>query len=187
MYHLMSSLSGMFRASVSTLLSLRGFIQAPFFGSGFIPPLFNRIWSNDGLAHTAIFMYTPRVMSLLVFDAGLFFCVCYFWVILGLRTVRWLQETPCIIGVGCPARELGCAGRHSFHAAWRARARERFDYLLMGNGLGRERFVLASWIVRHCPRRPAGNGKICTPQITIYRQTLCNDFELESKKNLKPL
>jgi hypothetical protein len=28
---------------------------------------------------------------------------------------------------------------------------QRFDYLSMGNGLGRERFGLASWIVRHCP------------------------------------
>lgn len=84
----------------------------------------------------------------------------FVWFLFGFRAVRWLQETSCIIGVGCPARVLGCAGRHSFHAAWRARAPERFDYLLMGNGLGRERFGLASWIVRHCPWRPAGNGKV---------------------------
>jgi hypothetical protein len=40
------------------------------------------------------------------------------------RNPIWLQETSCIIAVGCPARELGCAGRHSFHAGWRARASE---------------------------------------------------------------
>lgn len=54
--------------------------------------LFNRTWSNDGLAHITIFVYSPRVMSLLVFDA-VFLFLGYFWVILGLRTVRWLQET----------------------------------------------------------------------------------------------
>lgn len=117
--------------------SLRGAYRRPFsLVRGLYRLLFNRTWSNDGLAHTTIFVYSPRVMSLLVFDAVFFFWGGYFWVILGLRTVRWLQETPCIIGVSCPAHELGCAGRHSFHAAWRARARERFDYLSMGNGLG---------------------------------------------------
>lgn len=137
--------------------------------------------------HIPRYSCIPRVLCPCLSLTQCYFFVCVIFGLFWVCGLRWLQETPCIIGVGCPARELGCAGRHSFHAAWRARARERFDYLLMGNGLGRERIGLASWIVRHCPRRPAGNGKICTPQITIYRQTLCNDFELESKKNLKPL
>lgn len=44
--------------------------------------LFNRTWSNDGLAHITIFVYSPRVMSLLVFDA-VFLFLGYFLVILG--------------------------------------------------------------------------------------------------------
>lgn len=76
MYHLMSSFPGMFRANVSILLfgARTGVL---FLVRGLYCLLFNRIWSNDGLAHTAIFMYSPRVMSLLVFDAVLFSFVLF--------------------------------------------------------------------------------------------------------------
>ena len=133
--------------------------------------LFNRTSSITGFAHTAIFVYSSCVMSLLVFET-VFICL-WFRLVFSSRTVRWLQET-CIIGVGCPARELGCAGRHSFHAAWRARAPKRFDYLLMGSGLGREGkgWLLGSSGIIHGDR--LGMVRLfCTPQITLYRQRHC--------------
>lgn len=53
---------------------LRGAYRRPFsLVRGLYRLLFNRTWSNDGLAHTTIFVYSPRVMSLLVFDAVFFF------------------------------------------------------------------------------------------------------------------
>lgn len=155
MHHLVYSLSGMFRANVSVLLSLqslRGAYRRPFFWFGvYIASCL--IAHGPMLAlHIPRYSCIARVLCPCLSLTQCPFCFGFFWLLFWVFALRWLQEAPCIIGLGCPARELGCAGRHSFHAAWRAWARERFDYLSKGNGLGRERFGLASsWIVRHCP------------------------------------
>jgi hypothetical protein len=98
----MSSLPGLFRVTVSILLSLRsvqGAYRRPLV-RGLYRLLFNRTWSNNGLAYTAIFVYSWRVMSLLVFDSVHFLL---FWLLFGFLVYAMVTgNTVCIIGARLP-------------------------------------------------------------------------------------
>lgn len=147
----MYSLPGMFRANVSILLfssGLPGAYRRPLLWALY-RLLFNHTWSNAGLAHTAIFLYSSRAMSLLVFDT-VFICllafvfwfrlvsfwfsrcavvtgnIVYYWCRLPCTCIglRWQTFIPCCLA-GTGTREV----RLSLDGKWVGKGKIRVGFL----------------------------------------------------------